>query len=478
MALRTVEQYLAGLRDGRRVYVAGRRVDDVTADPMLGVTVAHSAEVFALAGRPGLRELFVYDDPDLGEPVSAYFRIPRTAVELRARGDLIEENTRQQRSTFNITKAVGTDALLALMVVAPEVDRALGTDYAARVRRYRDACAHRDVTMALAQTDVKGDRSLRPSQQADPDLYVRVVDRRPDGIVVRGAKAHITAGPVVDELIVIPTRALGEEDRDYAVAFATPLAAPGLTMVCRPIVSREASTFDHPVSRRNIEIEALTVFENVFVPWERVFLCGEWQFAGRLATMFATFHRYTAVSYKPPLGEVFCGAAALAAEYHGLERAATVRGKIARLAMYTALIRAARLAAASECRFAEGLAVPAALYSNAGKYYFASEFHEMMALLQDVAGGLAITAPTAADLRNPETGPLIEKYLAGAKGVGGADRLALMQLVRDLTASDFGGYNMVVTLHGEGSLDAQLLGAYRDADVEGLKGLARKAMAP
>lgn len=478
MALRTVEQYLAGLRDGRRVYVAGRRVDDVTADPMLGVTVAHSAEVFALAGRPGLRELFVYDDPDLGEPVSAYFRIPRTAAELRARGDLIEENTRQQRSTFNITKAVGTDALLALLVVAPEVDRALGTDYAARVRRFRDACARRDVTMALAQTDVKGDRSLRPSQQADPDLYVRVVDRRPDGIVVRGAKAHITAGPVVDELIVIPTRALGEEDRDYAVAFATPLAAPGLTMVCRPIVSREASTFDHPVSRRNIEIEALTVFENVFVPWERVFLCGEWQFAGRLATMFATFHRYTAVSYKPPLGEVFCGAAALAAEYHGLERAATVRGKIARLAMYTALIRAARLAAASECRFAEGLAVPAAIYSNAGKHYFASEFHEMMALLQDVAGGLAITAPTAADLHNPETGPLIEKYLAGAKGVGGADRLALMQLVRDLTASDFGGYNMVVTLHGEGSLDAQLLGAYRDADVEGLKGLARKAMAP
>ncbi len=478
MALRTVEEYLAGLRDGRRVYVAGRRVDDVTADPMLGVTVAHSAEVFALAGRPELRELFVYDDPDLGEPASAYFRVPRTAAELRARGDLIEENTRQQRSTFNITKAVGTDALLALLVVAPEVDRALGTGYAGRVRRYREACARRDVTMALAQTDVKGDRSLRPSQQADPDLYVRVVDRRADGIVVRGAKAHITAGPVVDELIVIPTRALGEEDRDYAVAFATPLAAPGLTMVCRPIVSREASAFDHPVSRRNIEIEALTVFEDVFVPWERVFLCGEWQFAGRLATMFATFHRYTAVSYKPPLGEVFCGAAALAAEYHGLERAATVRGKVARLAMYTALIRAARLAAASECRLVEGLAVPAAIYSNAGKFYFASEFHEMVALLQDVAGGLAITAPTAADLRNPETGPLIEKYLAGAKGVGGADRLALMHLVRDLTASDFGGYNMVVTLHGEGSLDAQLLGAYRDADVEGLKGLARKAMAP
>jgi aromatic ring hydroxylase len=247
MALRTVEQSMAGLRDGRRVYVAGRRVADVTTDPMLGVTVAHSAEVFALAERPDLRGQFVYDDPDLGEPVSAYFRIPRTAAELRARGDLIEENTRQQRSTFNITKAVGTDALLALLVVAPEVDRALGTGSAERVGRYRDRCARRDATMALAQMDVKGDRSLRPSQQADPDLYVRVVDRRADGIVVRGAKAHITAG----------------------------------------------------------------------------------------------------------------------------------------------------------------------------RFCFASEFHEMMALLQDVAGGLAITGPTGADLRNPETGPLIEKYLADTKGVGG-----------------------------------------------------------
>ncbi len=477
MGLRTVDEYRAGLRDGRRVYVAGRRVEDVTTDPMLSVTVAHSAEVFALAQDPTLRAQFVFDDPELGEPASAYFRIPRSAEALRARGDLIEEHTRRQRSTFNITKAVGTDALLALLVVAPEVDRALGTSYLERVRRYRNDCARRDVTTALAQTDVKGDRSLRPSEQADPDLYVRVVERRSDGIVVRGAKAHTTAGPVVDELIVIPTCALGEEDRDYAVAFATPLDAPGLTMICRPIVSEEASVFDHPVSRRNIEIEALTVFEDVFVPWERVFLCGEWPFAGRLATTFATFHRYTAVSYKPPLGEILCGAAALAAEYHGLERAATVRGKIARLAMYTALVRAARLAAASECRFADGIAVPAPIYSNAGKFYFASEFHEVVALVQDVAGGLAITAPTEADLRHPDTGPLIDKYLAGAKGVSGRERLALMQLVRDLTASDFGGYNLVVTLHGEGSLDAQLLGAYRDADIEALKGLARRALA-
>ncbi|MBI4590782.1 MAG: 4-hydroxybutyryl-CoA dehydratase [Candidatus Rokubacteria bacterium] len=478
MGLRTVEEYRAGLRDGRRVFVEGRRVEDVTADPMLAITVGHSAEVFALAARPELRDLFVFHDPDLGEPASAYFRIPRTAAELRARGDLIEENTRQQRSTFNITKAVGTDALLALLVVAAEVDRELGPRYLDRVRRYRDACTRRDVTMALAQTDVKGDRGLRPSQQVDPDLYVRVVRRTADGIVVRGAKAHTTAGPVVDELIVIPTRALGEEDREYAVAFATPLNAPGLTMICRPIVTEAASTFDHPVSRRNIEIESLTVFEDVFVPWERVFLCGEWQFAGRLATTFATFHRYTAVSYKPPLGELFCGAAALAAEYHGLERAGTIRGKIARLAMYPALIRAARLTAASECRFAEGIAVPNGVYSNAGKFYFASQFHDAVALLQDVAGGLVITGPTEADLRHPEAGPLLEKYLAGAKGVSGRQRLALMHLIRDLTASDFGGYNLVVTLHGEGSMDAQLLGAYREADLEGHKALVRRAIEP
>jgi aromatic ring hydroxylase len=478
MGLRSVEEYRAGLRDGRRVFAEGRRVEDVTADPMLSITVAHSAEVFALAALPELREFFVFHDAVLGEPASAYFRIPRSAAELRARGDLIEENTRRQRSTFNITKAVGTDALLALLVVSAEVDRERGTTYLDRVRRYRDDCARRDVTMALAQTDVKGDRSLRPSQQADPDLYVRVARRTADGIVVRGAKAHTTAGPVADELIVIPTRALAEDDREYAVAFATPLNAPGLTMICRPIISQAASAFDYPVSRRNIEIESLTVFEDVFVPWERVFLCGEWQFAGRLATAFATFHRYTAVSYKPPLGELFSGAAALAAEYHGLERAATMRGKIARLAMYTALIRAARLAAASECRSADGVAVPSAVYTNAGKFYFASQYHEAVALLQDVAGGLVITAPTEADLKHPETGPLMERYLAGAKGVGGRQRLALMHLIRDLTASDFGGYNLVVTLHGEGSMEAQLLAAYRDADLDRHKALALRAIEP
>ncbi len=203
MALRDAEQYRTGLHDGRRVHVAGRRVEDVTTDPMLRLTVDHSAQVFTLARRPDLQHLFVCDDPDLGKPVSAYFRIPRTAAELRVRGDLIEEHTRQQRSTFNITKAVGTEALLALTVVSREVDCELGTQYVDRVTRYRENCARRDVTMALAQTDVTGDRSLPPAQQVDPDLYLRVVRRTSQGIVVRGAKAHTTAAPVVDELIVL-----------------------------------------------------------------------------------------------------------------------------------------------------------------------------------------------------------------------------------------------------------------------------------
>lgn len=451
---------------------------DVTTDPVVGVTVEHSAEVFALAARAELREAFTFQDPDLGEPASAYFRIPTSASELRARGDLIEEHTRLQRTTFNITKAVGTDALLALLAVSAEMDRAIGTNYSERVRGFRNRCAREDLTMALAQTDVKGDRSLGPSQQSDPDLYVRIIRKTEDGITVRGAKAHTTAAPVVDELIVIPTRAMGEADADYAVAFAIPVSTPGLTLICRSTIGRDASVFDNPVSRRNIETESLTIFEDVFVPWERVFLAGEWQFAGRLAKMFATFHRYTGVSYKPPIGELLSGAAALAAEYHGLEGVGTIRSKIARLAMYPTLIRAARLAAASESRLSSGIAVPEPIYSNAGKYYFASQFHDAVALLQDVAGGLSITAPLEADILNPETGPLIEKYLSGAKGVGGRERIALMHLIRDLTASEFGGYNFIVTLHGEGSMEAQLLAAYREADVERLKAFALRVLDP
>lgn len=465
MALRTRNEFREGLRDARAVYVDGARIDDVTTHPALAVAVDHAANIYDLATAPDTAGLFTCERG--GETVNRYFEPLTSADALVSRARLIEEHTAQARTTLNLTKAVGTDALNALTAVAPVIDRAEGTDYVARVAAYFDACVREDSSVVLAQTDAKGDRRLRPNEQPDPDLYVRIVERRADGIVVQGAKAHTTMAPVADEVIVLPTRAMGPDDADYAVAFALPVSTPGVEMICGPLPDPEASVFDSPVSSRNVEIESLTVFDGVFVPWERVFLAGEYQHAGAVATTFATYHRFTATAYKIPFAEVLLACGVMIAELNGTIGASHVSEKLARLIHYGTLLRACVDAAARNCVPAEaGQVLPAPVFTNVGKYHFASQFHAMCAIVQDLAGGFAITAPNEASLRGEHTGPLIRKYLQGAAGTDAELRLRVLHLIRDLTASDFGGYNYVVTLHGEGSMQAQLMQTLRDADLQ------------
>ena len=415
MALRTPEEYRESLRDGRRLFYRGALVDDVTRHPSLARTIDHAAGLFAHPDE-GPDGFWSYFDEGLGEEVSAYFRVPATTAELQARGDLIEETTRRARSTLNIIKVVGTDALLGLATVAARIDEEAGTDYAARVAAFRAHCARGDLAMALAATDAKGDRRRAPSAQLDPDHHLRIVARDAAGITVRGAKLHTTAAPSANELICIPSRSLGPEDADYAVAFAVPLDAPGLTMICHPLV--DGAPEEHPVSSRNIEVETLTIFDDVLVPWERVFLAGEWQHAGAVAAAFALFHRYTAISYKPPLIDLMIGASRLIAEQLGLTGAVHARERLGRLIVYGELIRCARLAAAVRGAVDErtGIVAPEPVAANAGKYHFASGFHAAVADLQDLAGGIVVTAPGIEDLRHPEHGPAVAKYLSGADG--------------------------------------------------------------
>ncbi|MFQ5912465.1 MAG: 4-hydroxyphenylacetate 3-hydroxylase family protein [Nitrospinota bacterium] len=476
MGIRSPEEYVAGLRDGRTVFQGGRRVEDVTTHPVLGICVEHGASVFRLAQREDLRDLFVVSEGE-GAPYSRYFAFLRSADDLLRRTELIEKTTEGARSVLNIIKAIGSDALFALTVISHHLDRAKATDYSSRVAAYLSRCRAEDLSLAVAQTDVKGDRGKRPHQQEDPDLYVRIVDRREEGIVVRGAKAHTTMGPVADEIIVLPTRAMAQEDADYAVAFAVPAASKGLKLVCRPTTHREQSGFDYPISRYHIETESVTLFDDVLVPWERVFLCGEWEYAGPLAGLFARFHRFTAISYKPPTGDLFIGAAQLIAEANGVGSAGHVRDKITRLITYTEVIRACTKAAALDCeRMEPGIAAPNSVFLNVGKHYFASHFHEASRLLQDIAGGLVITQPSEADYLNPEVHGLLAKYLRGVPSVPTERRLRLFNLIKDLTASEFGGYNYVVSLHGEGSLEAQTLTTYRDYDLERCKKLVLEAL--
>lgn len=478
MPLRNGAEYKDSLRDGRTVYVSGEKVQDVTSHRILSITIEHSATVFDLAFNPETKDLFTSSSPRDGKPVSRYFKQLKSPQDLLDRNRLIEETTKRCRSTLNIMKAIGSDALNALTLVSHEIkNEQMGEKYGQRIAAYLEHCRGNDLAMAVAQTDVKGDRSLRPHEQRDPDMYVHVVEKRSDGIVVRGAKAHTTGAPGANEIVSLPTRAMTEQDKDYAVAFAVPGNAKGLTMICRPTGSVDESVVEHPVSRRNIETETITVFDDVFVPWSRVFLCGEWKHAGRLATIFANYHRFTAISYKPPLGDVFIGAAQLIAEYNGVGDATHIREKIAKLIQYTETTRACAKAAALEClQHDSGLVIPNPAMTNIGKYHFASQYQEAVSLLQDIAGGLVITAPSEKDLGNPETSEYLRKYLAASEKGSAEERLKLFYLIRDLTASDFGGYNSVVSLHGEGSLEAQLITTYREYDVQSKIALVKEIL--
>jgi aromatic ring hydroxylase len=470
MPLRTADAYLAALRDGRTVYYKGERVADVTTHAELGRAARHCALDYAFVDDPRHRELAVVDDD--GRTINRFYKAPRTADDLLKRRELIAETTRAGRALIVLVREIGTDFLYAAHIVTHGMQETLRAPYHERLRAYWRYVADNDLAMGVAQTDVKGDRSLGPTAQEHPDYYVRVMDRRADGIIVRGAKAHTTNAIFADELIVLPCRALGEGDRDYAVAFAVPVNTPGLRFIASPFSGGGSSRFDHPVSSRHKVADTLTVFDDVFVPAERVFLCGETRYAGPLALGFVEYHRFTAISYKLPLLDLMIGCAMLAAEANGVAAAGHVRDKLARLIAYRETVRALTVAAAHECTVKAGLAVPNTTITNIAKQFFAENYHLMVQKLQDIAGGLLVTGPSEADLLNPETKRDIEYYLGGKRGFGSINRLKLFNLIRDLFASDFGGYHELLAIHAEGSLEAQKITILRGFDATAARAFA------
>jgi len=472
MALRTPEQYVESLRDGRTVYYRGERVADVTEHPELGSAVRHAALEYASAQDPAHADLTTYPDA-AGTRQSRYWKLPEGPDDLLRRHALIDHGTRVGHGVFLIIKEIGSDFLFAHTIVSHQMQEALKAPYFERLRAYHRHVEQHDLAVAVAQTDVKGDRALGPSEQEHPDYYVRVVDRQKDGIVVRGAKAHTTSSVAANELVCIPTRAMTEADRDYAVAFAVPMNTKGVKLIASPFSTTGPSRFHHPVSAEHKMVETLTVLDDVFVPWDRVFLCGESPYAGALALGFVQFHRFTAVSYKIPHIDLMIGSAMLAAEANGIEKAGHVREKLSRLIAWRETVRGLTAAAAYECRrMAPGVAVPNPVTTNIAKQYFAEQYHVMAQKVQDIAGGLLVTGPAEEDLTAPETKGYVERYLGGKKGFGATNRLRIMNLIRDLLASDFGGYNEVLSIHAEGSLEAQKLTILREFDAAKSRGFA------
>jgi 4-hydroxybutyryl-CoA dehydratase/vinylacetyl-CoA-Delta-isomerase len=466
MPLRSASDYVASLRDSRVVWYRGRRVADVTEEPDLRVAIDHAALDYQVGHDPQYRDLAVAKDPDTGQEFSAFYRIPGSPEELLARSELIETVTALGGTMVTLVKEIGSDALFALL-------RVLDGEARSRALTFYRRCLEGDLAVAVAQTDVKGDRSRPPHAQDDPDHYVRVVEERADGIVVRGAKCHTSVSMNANEIIVLPTRTMTADDVDYSVAFAVPVATPGLSLYVSSYAAGDHDDFEFPVSSKHKMVETLTVFDDVFVPWDRVFACREPEVASAIALAFVEYHRFTAVSYKLPLVDALVGMAALIAEMNGVARAVHIRDKLAQLIAYAETVRALTEMAAMRGRTGpHGIVAPDPLTTNLAKLTFATGYHRALGLVQECAGGLLATAPGGDDWANPEVRAVLEKYFRAAAPA--EPRLRLMHAISDLTTRDLGGYHAVLAVHAEGSIEAEKMHMFRSYDSERAMTYARR----
>ncbi|MHB8393798.1 MAG: 4-hydroxyphenylacetate 3-hydroxylase N-terminal domain-containing protein [Candidatus Dormibacteria bacterium] len=453
--LRTADEYLSGLEDGREVYFQGKRVDSVTRHPELGIAARHAALEFRLAEDPAHRALAVVES-DRGLS-SYYFHLPNSAGDLSRRSRLIEMATAAGGTLVLLVKEIGTDAVFALTRVLGRQQR--DAELLSRVKAFHERCREHDWALAVAQTDVKGSRRLGPSQQSDPDLYVRVVGRREDGVIVRGAKVHTSCAPYVDRIIVLPGRSMRDGDEPWSLAFSVPADAPNLRMYASDFLAGDTGAFVHPISGKHRMVEALTVFDDVFVPWEDVFFIDRPDLAGQTALGFVEYHRFTAVSYKLPLLDAMVGAGIAIARANGVEKAAHVRDKLTWLIGYAESVRGLCELAALRGREERDMVYPDILTTNLAKWVFARDFHGALERLQDLAGGLLVTGPGDMDWQSAAVRPVLEKYLGAAWPA--EERLGVMNLISELTTRAYGGYQAVLASHAEGSVEAEKLALWR-----------------
>lgn len=471
MGLMTAKEYKESLKDGREVYICGEKVEDVNLHPMLKVCIETAALDYEMTEMPEYRDLTVVT-LETGEPISRYYHQPANGEDLLKRHELMVEATRIGGGAIPFTHDIASDTLNAINITANLMGK---KEYVERAKNYRTYLQKNDLSVAAAITDVKGDRTLRPSSpnQAHPDYYVRVVAKDSKGITVRGAKAHITAAAYFNEILVIPSRNMTQEDADYAVAFAIPVNTKGITQICHPI-KPGLGPLDFPVDDRPMRwhTDSLIVFDDVHVPWDKVFLCGEWQFAMQLVYNFAYFHRHTAASYRIPISEMMVGMAQAMAEYNGIDKVSHVREKITDLVIYLNMLKSLSRAACVDYVVHGGFATPNPIITNMAKYYFANNYHDCVRAVQDIAGGLLSTAPTHKDFTNPEIGPYIDKYLGGRAGIPAEHRLRMLQLMRRIIAQEI----EVLAVHGEGSFEAQRMTIYAEAlsDIQKYKKFVEK----
>jgi len=469
--------YLQSLKKlKRRVYIRGERVDDPLEHPLVRPSVNAVAQTYELERQPEHEALIFARSHLSGRRINRFTHIHRSAE------DLVNK-VKLQRLLGQLTgtcyqRCVGLDALNALEITTFEMERDLGTPYHQRFNRFLQQVQDENAVCDGAMTDPKGDRGKRPHEQADPDLYLRVVSESSDGITVRGAKCHQTGALNSHYIIVMPTLAMKEEDRDYAVSFAVEADAPGLIYILgrQPSDSRKLEPGQADLG--NLYYggqECLIVFDDVFVPWERVFMCREYGYSGRLVERFAGYHRQSYGGCKVGVGDVLIGAAAALAEYQGVEKAPHIRDKLVEMIHLNETLFCCGIACSALGRAtASGTFLIDLLLANVCKLNVTRFPYEIARLAEDIAGGIIATLPSLADLEHPEIGPLMKKYFQGIAGLDTACRRKMVRLLENFTLGPAAAAYLTESMHGAGSPQAQRVVISRQADLEQKKKLARK----
>ena len=418
-----------------------------------------------------------------GEIINRFTHIHHSTEDLHKKQDMTRKLC--QKVGGCIQRCMGCDAANAIYNVSYEADKLNKgkTKYHENFKKWLERFQKDDLIAACAQTDVKGDRIKRPAEQEDPDMYVHVVDRRDDGIVVSGCKLHISEASVSDEILVVPTRALRPEDKDYAVAFAIPGDYEGVKQIVTIHNLREREHFKRGFMPG--ATDSYIIFDNVFIPWERVFLCGEYQHGGALALLFGLFHRHSYSGCKPAIGDIMVGTAALAAEYNNIHKTSHVRHKLAELIMITELGYAAGYTASDLGKpeiympgmgfipYGPGSYIPNSIYCNVGRCLTGESVYREAEIICDISGGIPATFPHENDFLNPEIKDYLNKYIIRNPNIAPENAAQFWRYVGDGLCSATGGISQVGGYHGGGSPVMEQIAITTQYDIEFRKKLVK-----
>ncbi len=462
--LMTAQDYRESLRRYRpRVFIEGAAVESVADEPLLAPGIAGVGVTYDFARRPEHSKLMTARQGTSGKTVNRMLHIDESATDLLYKLEavrlLCQESGCAQRYLAH-------DALGAFFQATRRTDDAHGTDYHQRLLAYLHRVQDEDLALGIAMTDAKGDRAKRPGQQANPDVYVHIKERRRDGIVIRGTKAIVTGAPYMHEFLVMPCRTHAPEDAAFAVACAVPVDAPGVTIVARRAgrPGEAAAKF----SAKYGQSTGVVMFDDVFVPHEHVFLAGETEEGGFLTTAYANHHRQSCIGARAGFGDLLIGAGQLMIEANGLdpEQHSHVRDQMVELITITESFFACGVAASLYCvKDPAGSVMPDPVFSNVGKLLLATKIYDMHRVAHYVSGGLVVALPGPEEDHNPETQASLAAVLGGRPDIPADKRLEVSRLLEDLTASHQGAWYSVISLHGGGSPEAMKREIWRNYPV-------------